>query len=190
VLLQLRKWCDMTMDLLSNCDHGQVNLLKSLQQGFCRGTAGGAFGIAHIQALPGFVSVSQTLADAELEQDQDAQANRQQANKGGRKLVTPHIHRREQQRFALESSKSPLHQMFLTIAQHRLFRRQPFLRVIGRINPPGQATASFGHGSVIHICLCASSRLVRPAPKLDDSHRPTLGVLLPVLHPQLAGWPV
>ena len=55
------------MELLSKGHDGQVNVLKSLQQGFGRGTTGGPFGVAHIQAWQGFVPISQAAFVRETE---------------------------------------------------------------------------------------------------------------------------
>ncbi len=101
----------MTVKLLSHSDHGQVKRLKSPQQGLCRGTTSGAFGIARRQAGQGFMPIRQVLANLKLEQGQQTQGQREQANQSGGPLVTLHIHGGQRQRFAFEPSKVSLHQV-------------------------------------------------------------------------------
>ncbi len=149
----------MTMGLLSHCDHGHVNLLKSLQRGFGRGTAGSPFGVACIQAGQAFVPIRQRLSGTELKQGQQTQANRELADQPSRSLVTLHIHRGERERFALESSKPPLRQIFFTVGQDGLLQSQPFLWVIGRIHAPAQAPHGCCHGKLIHLHVQAHSSL-------------------------------
>src|SRR5438105_1681665 len=105
MLLQCRQRRDMAVKLLLNGYQGQVNMLKRPQQGFSRRTSGGSFRIADIQSCHGCFAGSQTLASTELQQGQDPQANRQQADEAGRSLVTVQIHGRERQWFALQASK-------------------------------------------------------------------------------------
>src|SRR5437899_7762844 len=112
----------MTVKLLSNGDQGQVDALQGSQQGFSSWTAGGALGIARIQSWQNGFCSSQVLAHTELQQGQNAQANRQQANEASRTLVTLQIHGCQRQRFAFEPSKATLHQVFFAVGQDRLLK--------------------------------------------------------------------
>ena len=113
----------MAVKLLPQSDDGQMKPLKSSQQGFSRGTLRRPFGIARIQPCQACLLVSQTLAHLELQQGQDAQADREQAHQTSRALVTLHIHGRERERFAFQASKAMLHQVFFTVGQDRLLNQ-------------------------------------------------------------------
>ncbi len=133
----------MAVKLLPNRDLGQVNTLKSPQQGFGRRTVGGSFRIAGIQPCHRGFAVSQTLASTELKPRQDPQANRQQAHEAGRSLVTLHIHGRQRQRFALQPSQPTLHQVFFAVRQDGLLKGQHFWDLIGRIHAPAKPAHGF-----------------------------------------------
>src|SRR5216684_880732 len=129
----------MPVKLLPQRDERQMNPLKSSQQRFSCGTLRRPFGIARIQPCQVFLLVSQPLAHLELQQGQDAQADREQAHQTSRALGTLDIHGRERERFAFQASKAMLHQVFFTVGQDRLLQGQPRCGVIGDIDAPSQA---------------------------------------------------
>src|SRR6266568_9160491 len=98
----------MAVKMLPKRDLGQVNTLKRSQQRFSRRTVGSSFRIASIQSCHRGFGICQRLANAKLQQGQDSQANREQANEASRSLITLHVHGRERQPFPLQASKPTL----------------------------------------------------------------------------------
>lgn len=112
------------MSLLSQCHDGHVDQLKGLPQGFCRRRAGGACGIASIQARQTLVLVGQVLMASPFQKGQDAQGQREHVHQTRGPLITLHIHRSERERLADHSANPPLHQVLFTRGQHRLLQRE------------------------------------------------------------------
>ena len=83
MLLYLREQSNMSMHLRSQRHDRQVDQPKRLQQGFRRRTAGGALGIARIQARQALLLLGQALPTAPLQQRQQAQGQREQVNEPG-----------------------------------------------------------------------------------------------------------
>src|SRR6266851_2931638 len=110
----------MAVKVLPNRDLGQVNTLKRPQQSFSRRTVGRSFRVASIPSCHSCFGVSQMLANAKLQQGQDPQANREQANEAGGSLITLYIHGRERQRLAFQPSKPTLYQVFFAVRQDGL----------------------------------------------------------------------
>ena len=153
----------MTMELLSKGHDGQVNVLKSLQQGFGRGTTGAPFGVARIQAWQGFVpSARRWRARNSSKVKTRKPSDNKRISPVARRSLCTYIGESESG-LPLKPPKVVLHQIFFAIGQHSLLKRERLLWVIGRIDSPAKAAYRCGYGRLIDLGVQAEGTFDRAA---------------------------